>query len=153
MNNLKSYILFAFLILLYSCSSKSIPTAEVGLIGKEEQGTISVKSTGYGKKDFEAIENAEINALNAILFRGIPQTDIENAMIGTNESQIRSKNEQYFEGFYKSKRYKSFIMSSNEISPIKTVNGYKKSTLKVKVNLNSLRRDLENSGVIRKFGF
>jgi len=141
---------------LLSCSPKTMPSAEVNFIGSGERGTLKVKSIGYGKKwknIDEAKKNAEINAFNAILFRGIPGSDIGNAMVGTNESEHKSNHSDYFREFFQNMRYRTFVMSSEAISPIVQQKGYQKITVALTINLNALRRDLEQSGVIRKFGF
>ena len=152
------YLIYIFLFLSCThCSPKLlVPTAEVNFIGKDNQGTINLRSIGYAEK-WDNLEDAktdaEENAFNSILFRGIPGTDVENAMIGLNEQEIKSKHSDYFKSFFVDKRYKTFLMSSNPITPITSKNGYKKITVDLKINIQSLRRDLEQNKVIRGFGF
>jgi hypothetical protein len=156
MKFLKYFLPCSFLMILISCSPKIIPSAEVNYLGKGQQGTINVSSIGYGKKmgDIEEVKkNAEINAFNTLLFRGIPGTDLQNAMLGTNESEIKSKNSDYFKSFFNNNRYRTFIMSSNPTSSLFKEKGYNKITIVMKINIYSLRKDLEQNGVIRKFGF
>ena len=145
-------------LILMGCSPKMIPSAEVNYVSAGEKSTVVLTSIGYGKKgkniteEDAAIANSEYNAINAILFRGIPGSDIPNAMIGTNESEIKSIHSKYFDDFYNNKRYRTFIMSSNPKTKDMRQDGYYKIVLELTVNLASLRRDLERSEVIRKFG-
>lgn len=156
MKYLLYFSLISWLLFFNSCSPKLVPTAEVNFIGKSNQGTINLRSIGYAKnlKSLEdAVTDAEKNAFNTILFRGIPGTDVGNAMIGLNEKDIKSKHSSYFNSFYGGKRYKSFMMSSNPTTPIIKKKGYKKITVDITINIQSLRKDLEDNQVIRGFGF
>lgn len=155
MKNIHAIILIAS-VCFVACSPTIIPSAEVNYLGKGEQGTIQLRSIGYVKKSGnieDAKLEAERNAFNAIFFRGIPGTDIANALIGTNEQEVRSKHSAYFSKFDSEKRFRTFIMASNPTTPIIKEKGYKKITVDLKINIQSLRKDLEQNGVIRKFGF
>lgn len=66
----------------------------------------------------------------------------------------KEKNKDYFNKFYKDKRYKTFVMSSIPTSDLTKHKGGKKSiAIDVKINLVALRKDLEQNNIIRKFGF
>ncbi len=156
MISLKKGSVCAILILLsttYSCSKKTIPSAEVNYVSGNE-GTIIMRSIGVGSNQMEAIADAEKSAINVILFRGLPESVQKIALIGTSESEEMDKHKGYFEKFYNQKRYKTFIMSSIPVSDLIKQNGGQKSiAADVKVNLVSLRKDLEQNNIIRKFGF
>lgn len=147
--------LFVISILgLHSCSPKIMPTysGEVNFLYKEAQGTIAVKSTGYGKNQAAAVSDAQINAFKVILFKGIPGTEL-NAPLIENENEAKLKNSAYFKIFFDESKYKTFMMSSTESSNLIRVNNEKKIVVDVKINYNSLRKDLEQNNIIRKFGF
>lgn len=156
MISLKKGSVCAILILLsttYSCSKKTIPSAEVNYVSGTE-GTIIMRSIGVGSNQMEAIADAEKSAINVILFRGLPESVQKMALIGTSESEEMDKHKDYFEKFYNQKRYKTFIMSSIAVSDLIKQNGGQKSiAADVKVNLVALRKDLEQNNIIRKFGF
>jgi hypothetical protein len=156
MISLKKGSVCAILILLsatYSCSKKTIPSAEVNYVSGNE-GTIIMRSIGVGSNQMEAIADAERSAINVILFRGLPESVQKIALIGTSESEEMDKHKDYFEKFYNQKRYKTFIMSSIPVSDLIKQNGGQKSiAADVKVNLVALRKDLEQNNIIRKFGF
>lgn len=153
---MKKFILIIVVIGLHSCSPKLQPqnnySAAVEFLYKETEGTIAVKSTAFGKKKEIATGNAQQNAFNIILFKGIPGTDIKVPLI-ENESEAKSKHSDYFNKFFGQGGYTKYMMSSTYNSePVKVKGGYWAS-LDIKINFNSLRKDLEQNQIIRKFGF
>jgi len=146
------YIIIAILG-LHSCSPKLQPySGEVNFLYKEAQGTIAVKSTGYGKNQTDAVMDAQKNAFKVLLFKGIPGTELNVPLI-ENENDAKSKHADYFKKFFDEGNYKTFMMSSTESSNLIKMKGTKKIAVDVKINYNSLRKDLEQNQLIRKFGF
>ena len=86
------------------------------------------------------------------MFRGIPGTE-QNIPLVENEQESKSKHVKYFENFFEKGYYKTFMMSSIISSKLSKSNSGKTITLNVKININSLRKDLEQNQIIRKFGF
>lgn len=117
--------------------------------------TLSLRVTAYGKKAKEAIENAEQAAVRTILFRGIPGSNqVENPLIGVNEEKIQKEHKAYFKELFEEKRCSSFILSTVPVSKFSKDATKKKCIVAdIKVNLQTLRSDLEQHKVIRKFGF
>jgi len=67
MKNVQKIILIIAIVGLHSCSPKlQSYSAEVNFLYKEAQGTIAVKSTGYGKNQTDAVLDAQKNAFNKI---------------------------------------------------------------------------------------
>ena len=133
------------------CSPKLQPfTGEVNFLYKEAQGTIAVESTGYGKNQAAAVRDAQINAFNVILFRGLPGTELNIPLI---DNEAKTRGASYFKKFFDEGNYKSFMMSSTESSALIKMKGTNKITVDIKINYNSLRKDLEQNQLIRKFGY
>jgi hypothetical protein len=152
-NKLKSILGIIVILGLHSCSPKIQPySGEVNFLYKEAQGTIAVKSTGYGKNQTEAVSDAQINAFKILLFKGLPGTELNVPLI-ENENDAKSKHSDYFKKFFEQGNYKTFMMSSTESSNLIKMKGTKKITVDVKINYNSLRKDLEQNQLIRKFGY
>jgi len=152
-NKLKSILGIIVILGLHSCSPKKQPySAEVNFLYKEAQGTIAVKSTGYGKNQTEAVADAQKTAFKVLLFKGLPGTELNIPLI-ENENDAKSKNSEYFKKFFDQGNYRSFMMSSTESSNLIRLKGTKKITVDVKINYNSLRKDLEQNQLIRKFGY
>jgi hypothetical protein len=139
------------LILLTGCKLASYKS-EVITVNKVTQGVFVLTSNGYHKKASEAIIEAEKNAFNVILFRGLPGTDLAVPLIA-NENDARSKSKEYFERFFEKGGYRNFIMSKGESSSSKKVKGGFQSSVTIQVNVTALRQDLEQNAVIRKFGY
>lgn len=142
-----------FVTIANSCSYKTLPTAEVNYLSGKD-GTITMRAIGIGVNTEDAIYDAEKNAMNVLLFRGLPESEQKLALIGTNEVEEKNKHKDYFNKFYSEKRYKTFIMSSIPTSDLIKHKGGKKSiATDIKINLVALRKDLEQNNIIRKFGF
>lgn len=153
MKTLFTTIFIMAIIGLQSCSpTLPLYSSEVDFINKESTGTITLKSNGFGKDMDDAITDAQISAFNILLFRGIPATEL-NVPLVENEKDAKSKNPEYFKNFFEQGNFRSFIMSSRQSSDLLKVKGGKSISIEVKINFNSLRKDLEQNNVIRKFGF
>jgi hypothetical protein len=152
---MKYFILISIVLGLHNCSPKTKSLnlgSEVNFLYKESQGSIAVKSVGFGNNQETAEVNAEQNAFYVVLFRGIPGTE-QNIPLVENEQESKSKHVKYFENFFEKGYYKTFMMSSIISSKLSKSNSGKTITLNVKININSLRKDLEQNQIIRKFGF
>jgi hypothetical protein len=152
-NRIKSILSLIVILGLHSCGPKlQSYSAEVNFLYKEAQGMIAVKSTGYGKNQTEAVTDAQKNAFKVLLFKGLPGTELNIPLI-ENENNAKSKHAEYFKLFFDKENYKTFMMSSTESSNLIKMKGIKKITVDVKINYNSLRKDLEQNQLIRKFGY
>ena len=58
-----------------------------------------------------------------------------------------------FSNFFDKGFYKTFFILSQESNISKNIRGNKQLDIIMKININALRRDLEQNGVIRKFGY
>jgi len=135
-------------------AQKKTVSAEVNFLS-ESTGIISVRAIGYGKNKVEAIDNAEINAMDVLLFRGLPESTQKDPLISTNSDEVKSKNKDYFDNFYAGKQFKTFINSAIPTTEdlIKNKGGKKSIAVDIKINIKALKLDLEEKKIIRKFGF
>lgn len=141
-------------MIMISCGSKkdySFTSAEVALVSSNGYETITLRSTGYGESKGESIKNAEISAFKNLFFRGIPSSNFSKPLIDIDETKATSKNQSYFDNFYNN-RMKTFISSSYQSTPFQKKGGIYATTVDLKINVGILKRDLEENGVIRKFG-
>jgi hypothetical protein len=151
---IKNILFFAFSLLLFTgCSKKIQPdyNAEVSFQSKDTDGTITVRCFGYGKNDQEAIADAQKNALSVILFKGLPGSEV-NVPLVDNEYNSKNSNPAYYKNLFENGFSKTFIMSTDVVSPLTKYNNTKRLLVNLKININSLRRDLETNKIIRKFG-
>jgi hypothetical protein len=147
----KLSFLICTVFILWSCSPKL--TGESTLAGTSEQGTILLQSQGYGNTKANALENAEINAFNNVVFKGIPGSAYRVPLID-NEQNAKQTHNDYFQQLFSEKKYKAFLLSSSAQSDFKLkTSGQSNLTSLVKIDVQALRKDMEQKGVIRKFGF
>lgn len=153
MTKILKSILTIILLSLISCGPKlQSNSGEVNFLYKDAEGSIAVKSVGYGTNRENAVIDAQKNAFKILLFRGIPGTDLNVPLID-NENEAKLKNTNYFKNFFEEGNYKTFMMSSTESSNLVKVNGVKKIVIDIKINYNSLRKNLEQNQLVRKFGY
>jgi hypothetical protein len=138
----------------YGCSPKMLQqpySAQVNFLNKDEAGSITLNSRGFGKDENAAIVSAQTNAFNIILFKGIPGTDLNVPLI-EREDEARATNGEYFDRLFSQGYYHNFLMSSSlHGDPVK-VKGGVNSSVDLTINYNALRKDLEQHNIIRKFG-
>ncbi|MDR0835119.1 MAG: hypothetical protein LBN11_00860 [Tannerella sp.] len=146
----------------------------------EKEGTITIISTGAGATMKRARLDAEKQAFNALFFRGFPPSSQKIPLIGYNEAAIQQQHKAYFDQLYGKRRYWSFVIHSKPIdseagggllgigsqvvntalsyavtslSDAELLGAKAKQTIMITINLRALRTDLEQNGVIRKFGY
>lgn len=152
---LLSTVFLGIMLVAAGCNKAvvSTTTSEVNYIGSTE-GTVTLRAVGYGKTEQEAIRHAEVQAMETILFRGVPGAkDITNALV-PDEGKARSEHSSYFAELLKKDRYRTFVMSAITSGAfVRDRKRGNRAAVDVKINLYNLRRDLEQNKVIRKFGF
>lgn len=113
---------------------------------------ITMRCVGYGKKASIASINAELSAIKTLLFVGVQNTKYSIPLIQEDKTIIENKYKHFFDSFY-SKEYQNYIESSVIVTPFgKNELKQKCITLDICIRVNQLRNNLENKGIIRKFG-
>jgi len=146
-------ILLAGLILIAMSACKTLVTDMPATIA-ESEGAITVRTTGTGIRSRRAMVEAERQAFKDLFFRGYPTSQQKVPMIGVNEIALTQQHKAYFDQFFGmtelgQNRYRTFIIRSK---PVGKFSG-NQLTMDVTINLRTLRADLEQHGVIRKFGY
>lgn len=150
---MNQFFTFVFVVVLMSLGCSKAVSGEVNLNGQAEVGTISLKSAGFGAIKSVAIGYAEKNAFKMLLFKGIPGSQQNLPMIA-DEQAARSAHTQFFDQFFEHAGYRRFVLSSEPSGFRPTTNRKTENlTVALKINVESLRRELENEGLIRKFGY
>lgn len=150
---MKQTLLITLLMALtVACNSSKTMTGEVNYSGVSEPGTLLVSASGYGVTRFAAVSNAERNAFNNLIFHGIPGSQHHLPMIRDEKTALQENN-TYFQQLLDNQGYKSFLMTSDAQSVFDPSrhNG-QNIKVKIKINVDALRRDMEQKGVLRKFG-
>jgi len=156
-NNFKILLAGLILIMISACKTlvEDRPIATGNDPGEENKGFITVTTTGTGVNSRRAMIDGERQAFKDLFFRGYPDSQQKIPMIGVNEIALMQQHKAYFDQFFGMtelgpNRYRSFIISSH---PDKRGFSHKQLKMKVKINLRALRADLEQNGIIRKFGY
>ena len=140
-----------FLTALLMCTCY-MANAQIEFIS-EKNGTITVRTEGTDKKVPDAISGAEKLVFYSVFFQGIPGSSLKTGLIDIPEAEAEQKFKDYFDFFYKN-RYFDFVTSVNQNGNVVKEKHHKKSIyFDVTINVNALRKDLEDNQVIRKFGF
>jgi len=131
--------------LLAGCSSSSASYAQVEGAGgsvNAPRGTVAIGVT-IGEEDCDRNERecAELFAIEALLFTGVPGTSLPRPMVN-NERQARAQYEEYFKDLLEDGEHRRYVVRVEEESDAYTVI----------VNHDALRRSLEQEGIIRRFG-
>lgn len=157
------FMTVAVALCLCSCKSKEKLVADYNatIVEIGAQGTAVIKAWGISSSIKNAKEEAKRNAVRAILFNGFPSsanvnsTDLRPMITDPNAEQIHK---EYFEQFFKKDgKYLQFVQFADETGKIATGDMVRKGSqykvgMVVIVNKNNLRRELENAGIIKKFG-
>jgi len=174
LNSVLVIILLATAQFLNGCRRPPESTSlnyEVKAMEQGKQGTILFKIFSYGNTTRQAIDRAKMDALHAVLFKGIPGSNstrplVDAATLESNKKYFidffggASEINQYSLGYIKIREgshegpYRLFVAESGDgsIEDRLKVNNMVKVGVPVTVSLDDLRRKLEADGIIRKFG-
>jgi hypothetical protein len=154
--NILCSIFITFVLSSCSISSKVTNDYQVECVSVGNDGTQLVKVWTYVKNPDKASSQAKINAVHAVIFKGINDGNngcMQRGLVLKNDTEIKFK--EYFESFFKRNgRYLSFVSTSgngiiNPADRIKTSNGYKIGIV-ISVRHAALRKELEENGIINK---
>jgi len=126
---------------------------EVQFIRTGLEGTELIKIFSYCKKEKDCFEISKVNALKAILFKGIPGSGLQMPLV--SEPGAEDKFKDYFTAFFKEGgKYLNFVSISNDGSidfkdRMKVGNQLKIGVI-VSVQKANLRRELEAAGIVKK---
>jgi len=128
---------------------------EVQIMGVGQDGTKVMKVSGYGKKVEDAIIEAKMNSVAAVIFKGIPGGHGAAATPAIlKDPGAGDKHAEYFESFFSpGGKYLQFITVTTDGMPsgqdrMKMKKGYK-VFIYVQVMYDSLRKQLEADGIAR----
>lgn len=156
---MKKLTFFFLVFAIASCAKKtSVPqlNIEYGRSGKvifmkTANNVLTVESEQSAENIQKAIAFAEINALENILYRGIPGSSQEHPII-TDEVSAQKNSPLVLKGLIFNNGYKIFLTESELLETFKG-NGIITVRQKVSFDINALKKFLEKNEVIQKFGF
>ncbi|MBK9253920.1 MAG: hypothetical protein IPM42_00380 [Saprospiraceae bacterium] len=151
---MKNNLIIALVIFVAaSCSPKlNIPYQRNGAVEfvSGDKNTITITSNGFAESEGKAVYYAEINALENILYRGIPNSNQDNPMIA-NENQLTNSQQTELDNLIRREGYRNFLIQSYRSNG--GLSGSNWNILQtVKFDLQALRKYLEDKSIVRKFG-
>lgn len=148
---MKLPFLLALLALAGSCARPpATSSAEVRYLGPSEPGTTHVQARGCASgSGLEAVtRQAAKNAFETLFFRGIPGSEVSTPLVA-DEGAARRQHAAYWQEFYEQDRYRTFLVAQAEVSP----RVRQCASFDLTINHAALRKDLEQHGVVRAFGY
>ena len=148
------YTLILLSLIIVSCSStKNVEydrSGKVEFVEQNEAQTITLKTSAFGADMAQASFYAERNAIENLLYKGIPGSNQRQAMI-PDEMDARSKHGKRLDDLVKNK-YGEYLMSSEVLYKHDAKDGVFVEK-HVKFDIGALRKYLEKYEVIRSFGY
>jgi hypothetical protein len=157
MSIFKSIGLLLLLFVTFSSCSKKVTgyyNYEVQALDNNitADGVIFIKSWGVGKKYNQAIEDAKRNAIKAVIFKGVPNSSIKRPLLSTPGAEQQHRD--FFDAFFqKDGKYLQYVVKTS-VDPADRIRmkGSYKAGVKTKIFYRQLQKELENAGIIKKFG-
>lgn len=155
---MKNLLCLALLLAAFAaCKTYRETPAAVQYQSSPAPGTVNVKASGFGKDPLDIEQDARRKAFETILFRGLPASDFTALRLPMieNEGQARKEHASFFKSFFDEDGSNKFVTSINRLDdkPVKTTDGRKTMAYSLTINYEALRRNLEQGGVLRKFGY
>lgn len=165
-SSIKNFIILLFLTLPFISFSQKRKANEdtrewryeIEVEQQGTQGTYLLKVWSYSKKPETAIEQAKKNAVHGIIFRGFPERNrVPGQKPLAQSSNLEQEKEQFFKEFFDDGgKYLKFVTLANNGAigagdRIKIGKEYKIGVV-ISVDVNNLRKDLEDAGIIKKLG-
>lgn len=155
---MKKFALFLIVVLFTNATTiaQSDPANynyEVQFIRTGLEGTELFKVYSYCKKEKDCFEYAKMDAVKAIIFKGIPGSGMQRPMV--TEVGAEDKYRDYFKEFFKEGgKYLNYVSISNDgsISDEDRMKVGKKLKIGVFVSVQkaNLRKELEAAGIAKK---
>lgn len=160
------YYIAVLVFSLTGCQASRYITGEHQYISKPSKEVIRVKSTGYSNKRYvkflgivfaprkaSAQRNAELGIFENLLFSGIVGSEIRYPLIHPSE-QIRARNSVLVKEILEHRYYRKYIRRKDERVLFKFDTESKRTSAEtlIDINIHSLRQDLEDHGIIQKYG-
>lgn len=160
MRKLKYHILLlSLLCLLGACRSNkevaptvSVTAMETVSLGNNGDGTITLRAWGSGQNRADAIEQAMLNAVRDVIFKGIKKGTNPGAASRPLVSEVNAEERyaRYFEPFFSGPEYRKFVKEEGGTAQRMKSTGLSREGYGVVVIVDraALRKQLIEDGVL-----
>ena len=157
------FVLISLSNILYAQNKKAdnetkIWRYEIEAVGTGVQGSSLIKVWSYSKNPVVAIEQAKKNAVHGIIFKGyVGKQGISGQKPLAQSSNLEVEKADFFNSFFADGgKYMKFVTLSNDGAVaaedrMKIGKEFKIGVI-VSVNIATLRKDLEDAGIIKSLG-
>jgi hypothetical protein len=151
-----SFLLFFSIVFCLGFAACSTPpqtvdqyyrNGEVNCVQADDR-IVTVQSEYTASSALKAEEFAVVNALENLLFKGVHNCR-ERALVN-DESEWKREHSDYLDWLVERGEYARFVTERNKVAEIG--NTSKSVTMHISFDLDALRKDMEQKGVLRKFG-
>lgn len=156
----RSLVITALLFIAYpsdgqNYNSRNSRNYEVVNIGVANDGTKAFKIYVTHRNKNKAIALAKKNAVEAVIFKGIPSAGTASGTPALCSAADEDKFAQYFEKFFEpGGQYLRYVnITSDEDADITKVKGGYKVGIIVQVMYDNLRKDLEQAGISKSLNY
>jgi|GEM_PF-6921889 len=149
---MKQLFLLLIALSMFACAKRTIAPS-INIISREAQGLVLVECDGKGSTRAVAETDAKISVLNRLLYDGVPDSDVTAVRLPMVEdkSKLTSQQRSDLSKLMQGEAINRYFTEVNPLGP-KNGSGNQLQRFSMKINYDLFRRDLENKGIVRKFG-
>lgn len=152
-----SLLLLSLFLVLSSSWAQQPATPSIEIIEQAGTGVLRIEADGQGKNRELAEEDVRKRVLERLLYDGIAHPQITSVRLPMipDRSKLTDAQKQALQNVLKTDNTKRFYTEVLwvEQRPTRTSEGTKLQKFNVTLNHDLFRRELENQGILRKFGY
>lgn len=147
------------LLLLFTIISCSVRTGTpaINILSQDAPGQLTVEVDGVGNTKAKAEQSAKERTLTRLLYQGIPNSAVSSVRLPlvADQSSLSGKQKNEVQKLFSAQSINQYFNEMNwvDLRPIRAAGGDKIQRFTATVNYDLFRKHLEQSGVIRKFGY
>lgn len=153
---MKNFLALVFLISVAACSPRITSVPSVAFVSRDAQGLVTLTATGHGANQQDRERSAQKAAFETLLFKGLPNADASAVRLPMieNETDSRTAHSSFFKKFFEEGGMATHVQAMTAAGSAKLASGQQLAqSFSMKINYDALRRQLEQEGVLRKFGY
>lgn len=152
-----SFLLLSLFVVLTSTWAQQAATPSIEIIEQAGTGVLRIQADGQGKNRQLAEDDVRQRVLERLLYDGIahPQITAVRLPMIPDRSKLTEVQLEALKDVLKpenTKRYYTEVLWVEQ-RPTRTSEGTKLQLFNVTINYDLFRRELENRGILRKFGY